>query len=294
MGRAFFLSMFFAVAIAGGTAPPALAREPVVLSPSSNWALDYGVDKCTLARAFGVGDWEVTLQIEQSGSGPFYNIMVVGEPVGRTRGDLMQIAFGPVEGASERSFLTGKTGSDDTPLILMHGIHLAPVPEEAKQGEFVVVDIGAERERAITHLSLTEGLRQPITLELGPMDQPLNAMRTCVANLVTALKLDEAGLAEIVKAPKAKNEVQLTQFIQRTYPERMLRNDEGGSVAVQLTVDSEGKATACQIAKSDRPAAFDDYVCYGMLRIAEFEPATGPDGEPRYGLYFMRVTYSTH
>lgn len=276
------------------TAQPAQARDPVSLYPTSNWAIDYGEDRCTLARVFSEGEWEVTLQIEQSGTGPFYNLMLVGEPLGRTRGDLMEITFGPVEGASERSFLTGKTGPDDTPLILMHGIHLAPVPEDAKQGEFVVVDIGPERERAITQLSLSEGLRQPITLALGPMEQPLNAMRTCVTDLVTALKLDEAGLTEIVEAPKPRNETQLAQFIQRSYPERMLRNDEGGSVSVQLTVDDEGKATACQIAKSDRPAAFDDYVCYGILRIAEFEPAKGPDGQPRYGLYFIRVTYRTH
>ncbi len=206
----------------------------------------------------------------------------------------MEVAFGPAEGGTQRSFLTGKVGPEDTPLILMHGIHLAPVPEDAKQGEFAVVNIGPERERAITQLNLTGGLRQPIRLELGSMEQPFNALRTCVNDLVSALKLDEEGLAEIVEAPKPKNESQLLQVMARTYPERMLRDEEGGSVSVQLTVDDEGRATACQVAKSDRPAVFDGHVCYALLRIAEFEPAIGPDGQPRYGLYRTQVTYEAN
>ncbi len=89
------------------------------------------------------------------------------------------------------------------------------------------------------------------------MEAPLNAMRTCVEDLVQSLKLDKDGLSEITVGPKSTNAQQLARFIQERYPAEQLRNGEGGTVAVQLTVNDKGQATACQIAASDRPAVFD-------------------------------------
>lgn len=269
---------------------PALS-EPVVLKPSVPWNLDYAEDKCRLIRKFGSGETEVELHIEQSGPGPFYNLALFGQPARKSVSDVMQIAFGPNEGASERSYLGGKMQADETPFIIMHGIHLAPVGRRADQGEFEVAEIGADRERAITSLALSRGLQRPLQLEIGSMEAPLIAMRTCVADLVQSLKLDKVGLSEIVVGPKPANEQQLTRFIQERYPTEQLRNQQGGTVAVQLTVNDKGKATACQIAASDRPAVFDDYVCFGLMRVAEFEPAIGPDGKPRFSFWRTRVTY---
>lgn len=280
----------FAAASTALAATPARA-EQLVLKPSTTWNLDYAEDKCRLIRKFGSGETEVELHIEQSGIGPFYNLALIGKPARKSVSDVMQLAFGPNEGASERSYLGGKIKADDTPLIIMHGIHLAPVARRADQGEFEVTEIGVERERAITTLTLSKGLQQPLQLEIESMEAPLSAMRTCVADLVQSLKLDKDGLSEIVVGPKPTNEKQLARFLQERYPAQQLRNEEGGTVAVQLTVDDKGKATACQIAASDRPAVFDDFVCFGLMRIAEFEPAVGPDGKPRFSFWRTRVTY---
>jgi TonB family protein len=265
--------------------------EPIVLPPSNQWTLDYAADKCRLIRKFGSGESEVELHIEKSGTGPFYNLAVFGKPARRSAGDVMAIAFGPNEAPSERSYLGGKTKSDDTPFIIMHGIHLAPVARRANQGEFEVAEIGPEREKAITSLTLSRGLSRPLQLQIGSMKAPLDAMRTCVADLEQSLKLDTNGLSEIVVGPKPTNAQELARFIQARYPTQQLQNGQGGTVAVQLTVNDQGKATACQIAASDRPAVFDDYVCFGLMRIAKFEPAIGPDGKPRFSFWRTRVTY---
>lgn len=275
----------------GVTAQPAEAREPTVLAPSTNWNLDYAPDKCRLIRRFGEGENLIELHFEQATQRPYYNVALFGEPVGKTRGEVMDVAFGPAEGSSVRSYLKGDLPSK-TPFVLMHGVHLAPVPEDAKQGEFVVVNIGAERESAIDRLTLSKGLRRPLQLELGSMGEPLEAMRSCVDNLIEQLKLDEAGQAELVSGPKPTNMQRIARHIQEVYPLRMLREEQGGTVNVQLIVDTSGAPTVCQIAQSDRPAAFDDLVCLGLLQIAEFEPAKGPEGEPRFGLWTTNVTYN--
>lgn len=273
------------------TQPAAATDNAAVLNASTPWHLDYAVDKCALKRVFGEGESKLQFQIEQSGLEPYYNLSLYGQAVKKTRGEVMIVKFGPNEGATERSFIFGDLKASKTPFILMHGIHLAPANDDVESGEFTVVEIGPERERAITSLTLSRGIRKPITLELGSMAKPLEAMRTCVEELVTSLKLDEDGLAEMATGPVPKNINKLARFIQERYPSRMLRSNEGGTVAVRLTVNPEGLPTSCQIAKSNRPAVFDDYVCFGMLRIAEFEPAVGPDGQPRFGVYSTKVTY---
>ncbi len=269
----------------------AYGREPIDFQPTSNWNLDYAEDKCTLTRVFNDGEDNLFFRLEQSGQAPFYNLSVHGGSIRRSSSDFVEITFGPNEAPTERSFIQGALRENNARFVLMHGIHLAPASETTENGEFVVVDIGPEREEAITHVTLAIGLRRPIRIHLESMRAPLEAMRTCVADLVNSLKLDEEGLAQVVTGPRPKNELELARFIQERYPSRMLRNEEGGSVLVRLTVNPNGNPTSCQIAKSDRPAVFDDYVCFGMLRIAEFEPAVGPDGEARYGVWTTRVTY---
>lgn len=286
--RTIFASCIFAWAsLATGEA---IAREPMVLSASTNWNIDYAEDKCRLIRHFGEGENKVELHFEQATQHPYYNIALFGEPVDSTRGEVMEVAFGPAEGSSERSYFSGDL-KGKIPFLLMHGIHLAPVPEDIRQGDFVVVDIGSEREKAIQNLTLSKGLRRPLRLELGPMDEPLAAMRVCVADLIETLKIDDEGLAQVVTGPKPVNEKKMARTMQQTYPTRMLRRGQGGTVSVQLIVNAEGKPTVCQIAQSDRPAAFDDLVCLGLLQTAEFTPAIGPDGEARFGMYSTKVTY---
>lgn len=291
MGRILF-SLSACAVVCG--ALPAAAAEPLRLAPASQWRLDYGEDKCALARKFGTGADAVELHIDQSGPGPFYNIILFGEPAGRTLGDAMRIAFGPDEAPSERSFLTSARKEGVRPFIMMHGIHLAPATRPDPKSPPVVNDIGSARESAIRTLSLSKGLRTPVTLEIGEMRTPLDAMRTCVANLVQSLRLDEAGLAQIAQGPRPKNMKALAQFLQARYPQSAAYNGDDGTVAVQLTINDKGRATTCQIAASARPAVFDDAACFGFLRMAEFEPALGADGKPRYSFWRTRVTYRTN
>ena len=291
MGR-----LFLAPAIMLAVLPtfPAVAAEPLRLAPAGPWRIDYGEGTCSLARKFGSGPDAVELQIDQSGIGPFFNIILTGAPFGKTVGAEMRIAFGPDEAPSERSFLSSVRKEGMTPFIMMHGIHLAPATRPDPKSPPVVSEIGAEREKAIRTLSLSKGLRAPVTLEIGEMRSPLDAMRTCVVDLVKSLKLDEAGLAQITQGPRPKNVREFARFLQERFPQRELLNGDDGTVAVQLTIDDKGRVTTCQIAASDRPAVFDDAACFGFLRAAEFEPAIGTDGQPRYGFWGTRVTYRSN
>jgi hypothetical protein len=59
---------------------PALAREPLVLAPSTPWNLNYADDSCQLARGFGQGADQVILYLEQFSPGQHYNVRLIGKP----------------------------------------------------------------------------------------------------------------------------------------------------------------------------------------------------------------------
>lgn len=270
-----------------------MAAEKVV-EPSSNWNIDYGADSCNLRRTFGEGDNALFLELQQVLATPYYNLLVSGEPLRKTPSDIMQVQFGPNEIASKRGFLMGSGKGDKAPFLVMFGVHLAPVAEDTKRDEFAVVDIGPEREKAITQLTLSRGLYDAITFETGPMHEPLQALRTCVADLTEVLGLsDEAQKAVATKA-EISNLPQTARFIQARYPKRHFTKAEDGLVTVRLLIDPKGEAKACQVANSTRPADFDDYVCYTMLRVAEYEPAKNAAGEPVYSFLSQAVRFEIH
>ena len=269
---------------------PASATAETVLEPSSAWNLDYGEDACRLSRVFGEGETQTVFHIEQSAVGPYFNLALFGKPARRRSSETMSVQFGD-EREMNRGFLGGKQDEPTSAVIIMHGVHLSPVPEDAKQGEFPVVELENERVAKIDRVRFAKGLRTPLTLKTGPLDKPFDALKECTINLVEALGLREEDQAKISVGPTPKNLTEIARFIQERYPSKMVENKEEGVVTVRLTIDPEGKPSACQIAKSDRPAVFDDYVCFGLMRIGQFEPAKGEDGEPRYGFFTQSVRY---
>lgn len=287
-----FAFTFAAAAAAWSYATIAHAKDNVVvLEPSSQWHLEYAEDKCRLSRSFGEGEKRVDFQLEQSGPEPYFALAMSGDPARGSMSETMTIQFGPNEGPTERSFVRGMIRESKMPFVMMFGIHLAAIPKNAKQGEGAVVDIGPERENTITNVTFGKGLRQPMRLELGSMGEPLALMHDCAADLMRYIGLDREGQSKLTRQPVPINGMEFARFLQQRYPSRMLEKGVGGSVEVRLTVSREGIATACQIKNSDRPAAFDDVVCFGLLKLAKFEPALGPDGEPVFAFWQTRVTY---
>lgn len=293
MGHTYKLAFAItAVVAACGCGTRAHAKDnTVVLEPNSQWHLEYADDKCRLSRSFGEGEKRVDFQLEQSGPEPYFALAMFGNPARGSMSETMTVQFGPNEGPTERSYIRGMIRESKTPFVMMFGIHLAAIPKNAKQGEDAVVEIGPERESAISNVTLDKGLRQPLKLKLGSMGEPMRLMRHCTADLMRQIGLDEEGQSKLSRGPRAVNEKELARYLQQRYPSGMLEKGVGGTVEVRLTISREGIATACQIKNSDRPAAFDDLVCFGLMKIAKFEPAIGPDGDSRFGFWSTRVTY---
>ena len=273
-----------------GYCSTANAGAGLVLEPSSVWNLRYEDERCRLLRTFGENDQKVELHIEQAGLEPFYTVGFFGEPVRSGRGEIMSVQFGPGEKPTERSFLRGKTGATRRPLVIMHGVTLAPF-DDKDIGSFASVQLGEQRETAIEYIALDRGLSSRLRLNTGSMGEPLAAMRDCAKDLVAHLGLDEESQESLSREVDPTNMRQVTRLLQSNYPTRMLYDNKEGLVAFRLVVDRLGKPVSCQIMRSTRPIAFDDVVCLGLMQNAEFEPALDADGKPIASYFEGRVKF---
>ncbi|UVI40059.1 TonB family protein [Qipengyuania spongiae] len=261
------------------------SAEKITLAPSSPWNVDYADESCSLRRTFDLGDKSVSLQLEQISSAPYFNLMMAGEGLRRSSSETMRIQFGPAEDAVERGFLMGTSAQSRTPFLVMFGVQMAAVPETAEIGTFPSIELSAERMAAITELTLSRGLRDEVTLQLGPMDKPMEALQACVTDLAATLGLDDIPTASMT------NGRELARYLQDRFPNTAFRDEAEGIVTVRVLVDPEGKAKACQVARSVRPALFDDLVCYAIMQKAEFDPVPGADGEPTYAYLVQSVRF---
>ena len=275
-------ALAFAAAFSSAAAQD--AQETTVLQPSSPWNLRYDEDKCRLVREFGEGA-NVVLMLDQTGSEPFYTLTLIGDELRKLHKKEVTLKFGPDEESIRRSFLYGEM-PDGRRLVSLYGITLAPVVK-TDAGE--VVAIGAEREAAISTLSIGRSSDwQVVTLAIGSMASPLDALRTCVADLGTYLEVNRAA-GERGPVPASDS----GEWLQSTdYPNDMISRNEEATVSFRLTVDREGKPTACHIVNSTRPQGFDDAVCLALLTRAQFKPATDPQGNPRAAYFTGAVRFS--
>ncbi len=271
--------MIFVLAASLSAGEPAEAREPLTLAPSSAWNLRYEEDKCRLVQVFGQGEQLVEMNIDQSGTEPFFNLFLLGEPIkiGR-RQQTLTVQFGPDEDVAERSYLHGKIGNKKVPFLMMHGIQLGKPSTEVENGEFATEGIGPEREARIEWLAIGGKSNPALNLQLTGLGEALAALKTCSEDLVQHLGLDPNGQLRIAEKPKILNQMEMARSIH--YPSLYARDGIEGNVRVRVTVNKNGEATNCQIARSSRPAVFDDLVCLGMIQKGEFQPAVDIEGNP--------------
>ena len=79
--------------------------------------------------------------------------------------------------------------------------------------------------------------------------------------------------------------------IQDNYPSRALREETQGTVGVAVTVNGEGRVSACRVTSSSGSSILDEAACEGMQRYARFEPALNDAGSPISANWSTRITY---
>ncbi|AOL93464.1 TonB family C-terminal domain-containing protein [Porphyrobacter sp. LM 6] len=309
MRRAILSPVALTAALAAALTPAPAAAAPLVLKPSSDWALKSYDDKCRMIRTFGSGEDELVLWIDKGGPGPAVNLTLIGRAVRSPYGAFTRIGFAPGD-LVERSFITAKS-SKGRPVLGVFGVQpVSLLPDEAlaadkqrqsgeEQVDFADGALTAvaseatiqQRYAAITALELNGAVIDPITLQIDDMLPMAQQLLACTAALTDRLARASQGGADGSTRIKTRDEATWAGKIQADYPFHLLRAGQQGRVAVRVTVNKEGEPTFCEVTAYDGPASFNDSACLLMLRHAKFSPATDAAGNPVAAFYSTRITY---
>ncbi len=281
-------------------APPALAQPAFdqtdtpaakpqeYLPPVSPWHLNYAEDSCRLMRSFGTGDDTGMVYFERFGPGDGFNLVVAGKRLLSINAESkLQIRFGDGEEHQEPEFFIGEFG-DYGPAVIFRPMQINRSPAHGLRGKALdeyweqvadvpIEPVGAERERAVTWLSISRGKRSYVTFDLGPMDKPFAALRNCTNDQLRYWGIDverHDTLSRKLKPVQSPG----TWLKSEDYPRLMARIGQQGIIHFRIVVDETGKPSSCHIQQSTRPKEFDDVVCKRLMERATFEPALDAQG----------------
>ncbi len=292
------LLVISAVFVSFAIAAPTLAKDaatPLVLKPATPWQSVWDDDSCRMARIFGEGDDKIAFYLERYEPGDRFFLMAAGSPLAAGRNAQAVFMFGPNGKEKEGDGENGTFGSYK-PALFEGNMSLMPLSDDTDEaGEAGEAGFDPEAEAAdtdvfgqeltpaqearITYLDIVRKRGRPVRLNLGAMDKPMAALRSCMDELVTSWGIDMDAHRALTRAvaPASSPGRWLTA---RDYPSQLLQKNMQGLVQFRLMVGTDGKPTGCHIQRSTRPEGFDKAVCNGLMRRAEFEPALGSDGTP--------------
>ncbi len=301
MIKRFFVSCFALIVASVLSAPALAAKEPLRLSPVSQWQVNYSDDSCRMARQFGEGDTESFVMFERYRPGDPFQLIIFGKPFNKVRnGGEAKVAFGPTESEQSLGYYFGEM-SGLPALVFTPSVRLAAETEaelaEYKKWiktdrlvDFTFEPIDTSREVAVEFISVDAPSGREVILETGSLGKPFAAFRQCIDELLLHWGVDVEAHRSLTR--EATPATSPSKWITNAdYPSSMIRSSNQGIVHVRLDVAENGSATGCHIQSATDPEGFSDVVCRLLIRRARFEPALDARGNPISSYYVTSVRF---
>lgn len=272
------------------------AKADVIdLPPRSDWTVDYAEDSCALQRDFGSEGEVVHLEFRQFApdtrmqvlvASPDYalrNVQFVPSVRYSTDGEphvpqwMLRLAYpGGVRGVQFDDTLRA---SDD------------PQRLEANQSQWRG-EARVAREQAIEWIEVSDVFRRDFRLVTGRMHAPMEALRTCLDELLTHWGIDAAAHRTLSRPAQAVNFEQLVSAVREAYPREMRGTRDHTRLRIRLDVSAEGRATGCHLQHTLGADGFEQAACAALLENARFSPALDATGNPIASYFLQTIYYS--
>jgi TonB family protein len=280
------------LALALGAMPvrAAAAEEPRTMTPSSSWVVDYADDSCALRRAFAQGTDKAILEMRQFAPNNQFQISVISDTLHVNR-TVPRVRFEPDETWFEAEGAMLSDAGQFSGFVYWDSLRRHDTEPNGESLPVWTDEDRAAREQSITGLSVRRVFEREFLLQTGAMHAPMEAMRSCLDELLTHWGLDAAAQRTLSRPAMPRNLQEWARRIQERYPSAMLRKMKSGVVAVRLIVRPDGKPASCHVQVRLSDPLFDQSACEGLMRYAEFEPALDAQGAPIASYYTTRIVY---
>ncbi|VWX53618.1 TonB family protein [Novosphingobium sp. 9U] len=271
-----------------GLATPAMAAKTVTLDPISPWNVNWSETTCTLRRMFGTKEHPSMIMMERFGPYDHFQLVVSGPDFkGVQQGTTpVNLRFGDAEPKPLKQVTPGKA-VNGTPALFLGNLSLSA--QFRDELETWSPRVTHATEAATKSIAVLYGGKERI-FATGPLDKAFDAMRTCTDNLVAHWGFDPKQQASLTK--RAEPLTSPARWLNPDdYPGAMRQVGKQALVAFRLSVDAQGKPTACEIQRSYNDKTFDEVTCAIIMRRARFSPAQDAKGEPIASYYLNTVRW---
>lgn len=275
--------------------PGSALAAPIELAPSSSWNLSYDMEACRLGRYFGEGDEKVVVLFSRFMPGPGFEVIISGkslEPRGRT----LEYRFAPGDEPGEaKSPLFGR--GDDGMTAWQFTSGLVPHAEFAKMADkddpetrTIVMKRETERAGEVRSFEILKGVKQPVSLQIGSLGKAMEAMDTCMDDLVREWGYDPDVHRGLLSRPEPKGDPG-RWITSSDYPTAALRKALSGSVRFRVGIDETGAVDGCTIQQAYSDPGFREATCKLIEKRGRFTPAIGADGAPARSFWGTTVLF---
>lgn len=273
-------------------ATPAQAKV-ISISPSSQWNVDFGENKCRLARLFGEGEQRHLVFFEQYWPGRNVGLTVAGAGVTRFRGgQRTDLRFREDQMPLRTQPFTGDVGEYGSAVIyssvnIETGIGDEPDESENQPAGLTLLD--TDNAKAVQFVGLKQR-GDETRLLTGPLDEAFAVLNQCTLDLVKDWGLDPEQQRTARQMPRWTNMDAIVRRIQAVYPRKALNRGEQAIMRMRVIVTAQGTVESCAIIKATDTEKLESPACK-VMQDAVFEPGLDAVGQPMRSLYVNSITY---
>jgi hypothetical protein len=270
---------------------PAAAAEkpPILLARQGSWEINYDEDSCHLLARFGTGKQETIVKLTRFAPGTAFDLTLIGPLFESPSFEVStKIGFTPGFPAVRRDGASGSSrgAGKKVPLVIFSGMRL---DGWAYKDGLEAPAISEDQETAVTAMDLS--LRgKTYRLGTGSLGKPMQAMRTCLSDLIRHWGYNVAVQSALNRAPQPINNP-ADWLRSDDYPLASIVHGHNGLVQFRLDVDAAGSVGGCHVLYRTNPDTFADLTCKLLSRRAKFAPALDAQGAPVRSFYVGKVRW---
>lgn len=259
----------FLLVVALGSPVAGANDDRMIVYPSSDWTIDRKEDACVLRRTFEAGGSTAVLEIEQQAPGPYFQVTLTA-PWPMQQGLDPKVRFEPDRVEQVPQYARTRTIGAEYELRFTDSLQRNVRGNTRPYISWTSLQ-REKREREVTGLALADTFDKPAFFATGTMDEPMSALRTCIADLYSewGVTLDKDGTP--IEARLADDPWVLSQLIRRELP-AVHGLDSGLPVIFRVVVEGDGTVRHCRASLTESAGDFGERGCAVIKKHARFVP----------------------